>query len=183
MKAILFKEKMFIAVIDGRKTQTRRIIPGKHIIPELDDDETLKDFLVAAHARYKKGETVYLKEPFQIFKQTHDSYYIEYKFFNEFDLKLKPLKWKNKLFMPEKYARYFIRIKDVRVERINDITREDILTEGLERVETKFRNYLDPDNPTYSELQSFKSLWISINGLNSWTSNPWVFVYEFELIK
>lgn len=121
MKGILFKEDMFKAILDGRKTETRRIIPDKELPP--DDQEIhneLKEFLCNARARYKKNDTVYIKEPY--FK-TEDGYMykdgsiltLKRDYFHQVVNIDFECKWENKMFMPAIAARYFIRIIDVKV--------------------------------------------------------------------
>ena len=119
------------------------------------------------YPRYMPGETVYLKEPyFPIIDGD-----IMYKFDNwkvshchgTPPPDILNIAWKNKLFMPEKYARYFITITWVRIQRLDDISVSDAIAEGLD-----------------SE-QTFFDKWILINGMESYYKNPYVWVYEFEL--
>lgn len=85
--------------------------------------------------------------------------------------------WKkaNKMFMPEKHARYFIEIKGVRVERVQDISDQDIKKEG---VKISIHNH-------WPEVQNkWIKLWDSINKPPyTWEQNPFVWVYEFKLIQ
>ncbi len=90
------------------------------------------------------------------------------------------------IFLPFEYARIFLKIKSIRVERLQDIHSDDAKAEGIAFVEENskklYYNYqrLEFGN---SPLFSFMSLWKSINGEKSWKSNPFVFVYEFEQIE
>ena len=102
--------------------------------------------------------------------------------------------------MPKEAARLFLKITDIRVERLNEISDQDVLLEGLDWnpvIDDDFRgipirgwkNYLGGDyfvtgdgNNSPDRL-SFKSLWQSINGQASWDNNPWVWVIEFEKIN
>lgn len=76
--------------------------------------------------RYNKGEILYLKEPYVI-----DDGFIFYKYSSVY---LCDKRWKNKLFMPERYARYRIEITDVREERLHDITDDECFKEGVYKV-------------------------------------------------
>ena len=138
--------------------------------------------------RYKVGETLYLKEPY--FVNTDGS--VDYKF----DNKVKHEKWKNKLFMPEKYARYFIKIKDKRKENLCDISYIECLREGIreysviivESGKKRRTSELVFENPTtglwyQSPYKAFAALIDEINGKGTWESNPVVTRYEFELLK
>jgi hypothetical protein len=106
MKGICFIEPLFQAIIAGEKTQTRRIVPANGI------------------QRYKKDEILFLKEPYKVFEEE-----VIYKFKTPEPHQHRYF-WKNKLFMPEKFARYFIQIKNVRRERLQSITDEDCVKEA-----------------------------------------------------
>lgn len=103
-----------------------------------------------------------------------------------------PLRWKPSIFMPMEAARFFLEVTNVRAERLQDISEEDAIAEGIEEIaemtESKlpiYRNYL-PDEilgflfPEYS----YQSLWDSLNAEKApWKSNPWVWVYEFKKVE
>ena len=191
MKGILFKEKMFKAVIEGRKTQTRRTVKGL-ALDWLDNAGFSPEFVSDPDnrmARYNTGEVVYLKEPY-----CDDSFLgsTMYKYLwhdNTISVVPEP-KWKNKLFMPEKFARYFIKIIRVRCERLVDISADDVLSEGVDYL-GKLPVMLTgkPSREQLHELATmiargeYQTLWESINGKGSWELNPWVWVYEFRLIE
>jgi hypothetical protein len=99
--------------------------------------------------------------------------------------------------MPAKYARFFIKIKNVRVEMLQNITHDDAIAEGIKNMVVMDENFDEPvqgfqnyignhyfvtgDNQFSPAQRSFRSLWVKINGENSWDKNPWVFAYTFEL--
>lgn len=97
--------------------------------------------------------------------------------------------WSNKMFVSADLMPHQIRITNVRVERLQDISDEDCLREGLQSANGGFYSY-------YNHLTGAR-LWLSgktlkkafaelidrISGKGTWKSNPWVFVYEFELVK
>lgn len=90
-------------------------------------------------------------------------------------------KWRPLIHMPRAAARLFLKVIDVRVERLQDITEEDALLEGL-------KNGWEPRmNGGYiTAMSNFEDLWDSIYGksdIKKWESNPWVFVTEFEVTK
>ena len=108
------------------------------------------------------------------------------------------------LFMPKKACRFFLQIKSITVEQLNDISEEDSIAEGVEScnsVKQKFgctpmvmklyRDYERKDNSLIdypcngfdNPILSFQTLWESINGKDSWNKNPWVWVIEFEQIE
>jgi hypothetical protein len=158
MKGILFNEDLFPLVVSGEKTQTRRIKKGEK-------------------PRYEKGEIIYLKEPFYIVPGTNTA--VTYKD----DFKGEPpaikFKWKNKLFMPAKYARHFIRITNIRNELLGDISGPDAIAEGCGLNWSRLKQR---DQEIKARVEFFK-LWIRINGRQSWADNPRVWVYDFEVFK
>lgn len=113
-------------------------------------------------SRYKVDEVVYIKEAWQIRADNC----IEYKLTSRGYVALDG--WRSPLFLPEKYARYFIRIKDVRAERLQEIHNnlDDFVKEGY-KTNDKFG------------WEWFGELWDSINKIK-WESNPYIFRYEFK---
>ena len=106
--------------------------------------------------------------------------------------------WKAKrsipsIFMYRWASRIDLKIRHYRIERLHDITEKDAREEGVMPVNVDSRilawkDYLYDGDPSAihsrsSAISSFRSLWISINGIESWESNPWVWVYKFERIK
>lgn len=113
-------------------------------------------------------------------------------------------KWKPSIHMPKDACRIFLKVTDIRVERLQDISPGDACDEGIEywnidgdaleggELQADFKNYMWRDDekyedyhfPTYAScIDSFKSLWQSINGIESWEANPWVWVVSFKKIK
>lgn len=97
-------------------------------------------------------------------------------------------------FMSKKYARTFLRITDIRVERLQDISEEDAVAEGILPVHSfesgcgisnrqYYENYLPVGYTEVLPIDSFRSLWESINGAESWEANQWVWVISFERIN
>jgi len=207
MNGINFKQPLFHAVVEGRKTMTRRVMkpqpdairsitrqiashPGYEISEKVWTPAPAYHFLMSENRfikpRYKVGETLYLKEPYFA-----DGDYVIYRFDNEFK-KPERLAWENKLFMPERYARYFIEITGVKAERLQDISDEDCLKEGIIAHYGGFEDCTDEELVYYSNgietdfetpQQAFAALIDKINGRGTWDSNPYVWAYEFKLVK
>lgn len=99
--------------------------------------------------------------------------------------------WKPSIHMPKEAAIIFLEVTNVRVERLQDISEEDAIAEGTPIVEidklTRKPMYKSINNTGryLSDLarEGFKILWKSINGEDSWKSNPWVWVYEFKVVE
>lgn len=87
-----------------------------------------------------------------------------------------PTRWRPSIFMPREAARIFLKVKNIRVERLQDITEEDAKAEGL------YNGYhtTETSTPAGTAKQAFMWIWQKINGDESWLSNPWVWVVEFE---
>lgn len=210
MKGIIFTEPNFHLTVQGIKKQTRRIVQvpkgavgvqvqtraidgafwGCYALNENErtiNPKTGQEWVI--NPRYKVGETVYLKEPYIITGQTY-----EYEYLHENKTDIACIKrnggYKNKLFMPEIAARYFIKITNVRAERLQDISEEDCINEGIKvgrcGNESKWMKafYMEEDNQPYiTARRAYEMLINKINGKDTWQSNPWVWVYEYELIK
>lgn len=201
MKPILFNTAMVQAILDGRKTQTRRVVKLKKNM-----DKFSAILKTNGHARfytsfgcgnpliedvkpaYTKGDTLWVRETFTVqetFYPEQDWETFKYKA-DTYELKGGE-KWKPSIFMPKKAARLFLEVTDVRVERLQDILEEDAIAEGVERVSdygtTGYMNYLDPDSSPsdIDAVSSFETLWQTIHP-NGWEENPWVWVYEFKKV-
>ena len=146
--------------------------------------------------RYQVGEVVYLKEKWRIigaFADSGNDFGIEYLT----DASIHEVKWwrdngnimgypideklRSPLFMPELFARYFIKITDVRAENLGVITEEDAIKEGVSIKAVHTRGNLVISEPSY--ITSFSILWDSINKDYPYDSSPWVFVYSYELVE
>lgn len=97
-------------------------------------------------------------------------------------------KWRPSIYMPRKAARLFLRVTNVRVERLQDITEEDARGEGVkDPYEYQHPDYYDQPHLRGLEINqsAFAGLWDSINAKRGfcWEVNPWVWVIEFERIK
>ena len=209
MKGICFIEPLFHRVVKGEKTQTRRMITPQPV----DSVENLMfcgnivfrtrdeyDELIFINPKYEVGEKVYLKEPYILYqeeyqesKTSQSGIQYAYKFGNHLSIEeitgKSDSKWKNKLFMPESAARHSIEITGVRAERLQDISEEDCFKEGIEEVIWKgkilksskyyFNGYESYDTP----IEAYAELIDRINGNGIWERNPWVWVYDFKLVK
>jgi len=93
--------------------------------------------------------------------------------------------------MPLDYCRLFLKVTNIRVEKLQDITPEDCQNEGIEHLGGDiWKDYLDEkrfpefmQGAVFTRTQSFQSLWYKINGKESWQANPWLWVIEFELTQ
>lgn len=238
MKKILFNDKYGLtqAVLEGRKTQTRRIIKTsdafERVNPDFDwDDEDIEnwenDFALRVknmseteekecfnyllnHPKYKEGEIVAVAQSYK----DVDSYYsaayqrqhsihgmtvdaldcvpnedIKKWFKNRNDFKDKA-SWNNKMFVKSELMPHLIHISNVRIERLQDISDDDCLKEGLEWDGVAHKYYVNYDKTNGSKIyfkaspkESYAVLIDKVSGKGTWESNPYVFVYDFNLVK
>lgn len=190
MKKILFNDKFGLtqAVLDGRKTQTRRIVPKSTI----DKYSLMADFTIIDDARYKVGEVVAVAQRYSDFMEADKVLYRTVKEVDGYrrELASEQKGWNNKLFVCADLCPYRIRITDVRVERLNDISYEDCLAEGAyihdeDPMNPQAYLYSFPNSPNvyYHPREAYAALIDKISGKGVWSSNPYVFAYTFELVK
>lgn len=208
---ILFSTPMVQAELEGRKTQTRRIIKSRHEsglftvsrrvsdgqitnICSLDWNERNCDKdIICPYG--KPGDILWVKETFTILDWWEDSKAVQVMYEDGKTLVgqlterewLKFKKWKQKegrkssLFMFKSLSRIWLKVTNVRVERLQDISEEDAITEGVD-----FRYDKDEYGLVIYDGKAkrmFEELWQSINGPESWDLNPYVWVVEFEVLS
>ena len=186
-RPILFSGEMVRAILDGRKTQTRRIVKPALVVLEREFLEGFywdwkfesvtfdtKEELLNSFTKYcpygKKKDRLWVRETWRQ-PEDHEDYErgdILYAA-SERDASSK---WKPSIHMPRWASRIFLEIVSVRVERLQDITETDAISEGC-------ANAYHPDFHT----GQFRELWESINGPGSWEKNPWVWVINFRRLK
>ena len=197
---ILFSTPMVQAIIEGRKTMTRRVMK-----PSLIESDNCfhwnrwinQPFNNPECSPYGKvGDVLWVRETFVDVVVSDGKEVFIYKADDDFykDTIINWKGWKPSLFMPKAACRIFLKITEIRVERLQDITNEDSLKEGIEIGETvksplsdnnlqTYKNYLSDEFKWYAPKLSFNTLWKSINGKDSWEANPWVWVICFERIE
>lgn len=194
MKKIFFNDKFCLtqAVLEGRKTMTRMIVP-QYVVDNYmyDTDPTIIDA-----ARFEVGEVVAIA---QSYNNIHNEYSNEYSntgnLFTGMKANLYRLLagkkgWNNKMLVESKFMPHHIKIINIKVERLQDISEEDCLKEGVyERIERHPRQAFEPEY-TFGEggyhartpIAAFAALIDKVSGKGTWNSNLWCFCYEFELI-
>lgn len=199
-RPIIFSTAMVQAILEGRKIMTRRIVK----LSEFGDSDTRG---YKYHFRDKKGrwndvtdeslikfcpygnpgDHLWVKETFAKVKSKGTYLYKSDKMFDNCGPSEIEWKWTPSIYMPRLASRITLEITDVRVERLQDITEQDAIKEGVFRKKQEdgtywHGNYGHPDGvgPLLNAIESFRSLWLSINGEDSWNQNPWVWVISFE---
>jgi len=182
-KPILFKTPMIRALLHGVKTQTRRIIKPQ---PKPYQDETFKN--VCPHG--KIGDYLWVRETTEVDEEYHDiiplsKYVADGKpvLYTEYNGSVAHWTYSRlvrpSIHMPRWASRLTLRIKDIRIERLQDISESDAEVEGVCRY--FFTSACTPANKTFKN--DYRILWNDINGEASWDENPWVWVIEFDVIK
>jgi len=187
-KPILFSGPMVRAILDGTKTQTRRLVkmqPGyAHVMRYCAGDLAARQIGACrwedVRVPYgKPGDRLWVKETHRfdgldtkiaIAKRDFES--VQYRA-DEDD---KFVTWRPSIYMPRWASRITLEITDVRVELLQDITEIDAMNEGV---------FADIPNETPWPMMpsdAFCHLWESINGPDSWAQNPWVWVISFKRI-
>ena len=215
-KPIVYTGLMVLAIMDDLKTQSRRIInhagncmhngqllcdwplsgdpyydkEKKVWLWELQtdvDDSTIFEI----KPRHKPGDIVYVGE--HLFNQ---DCFVAYKcddleFADPETRKAKVWPWKKSLlsniFMPRWAARTYLEILDVKAEKIQDISTEDVIAEGID-VLSKLPLIVPPDTDLDGLVlkiarMEMKKLWNSIHGPDAWKDNDWVWVYKFKRVE
>ena len=214
MKArpIIFSAPMVRALLDGRKTQTRRIIrPAPpagailqgHVVGSSDKSRIGKVMWMngavshVARLPYGKiGDLLWVRESLKIFNTIHreTGEYGLAAYYAAGGGDMQTWVWNGRtdasgipsIHMPRSASRLTLKITDIRVERLQDISEEDAIAEGVEKAFFQgfkiYHKWALPNESYPSAKDSFQSLWESIHGKESWQENPWVWVISFEVI-
>jgi hypothetical protein len=225
-RPILFSGPMIMAIHDGRKTMTRRInthprLGGPDDVADIDDIEAALDDCPYG----QPGDRLWVRETWRpeiVHSCTDtcdcDDFKITYladghvEFFSGYDKRVDPdwcipkaAKKGNvpSIFMPRWASRILLEITDVKIERVQEISEEDAIAEGVDRncldypncgscktaydgCKSEYIHYQrgDCDFPAFSAVESFRSLWNSINAKRGfgWESNPWVWANSFKRV-
>ena len=203
---IIFSSPMVRAIIEGRKTQTRRIVkaerlheeygkpvwdkawvdgPSNYVYLHVPFDGCGVDGMATTHRHYcphPVGTRLWVRETWLEFpwvgSDGKENLYAAYRATDEHTYPRHPSdRWRPSIHMPRKYSRITLEVTDVRVQRIQSITPDDCANEGIEG-----GGESDPLGPI-SLVTKFASLWQSINGEGSWARNDWVWAYTFKAIE
>lgn len=195
MKKIMFSDKFGLtqAVLEGRKTMTRRICK-EQVWSHSDIVNAENGIFHFEIPRYKVGEVVAIAQSYKEVAQGGypvDSRYDAFRTANWGDGKDGVLNssagWGNKLFVASSLMPHHIRITDIEVERLQDISDDDFLKEGISFIDKIKAYYFDRSDIDkgfyyYTAKHAFAALIDKVSGNGVWESNPFVFVYEFELV-
>lgn len=190
---ILFSGEMVRAILNGRKTQTRRIVK-----PQPDEDGICLDlernqYLDTSERVYRcpygmPGDRLWVRETHMAFDRGRINYRADYLQDPNGDRE-HGVVWTPSIHMPRWASRLTLNITGIRVERLQDISdrepQNDCTAEGVFHCGMKLPRYEEWSVSGFrsSEKLMFHRLWDAINGVGSWDSNPWVWVVEFDPIE
>lgn len=198
MKPILFNTEMVRAILEGRKTVTRRVVKPQPLDKPMcfhDPEEGLNivchvagmDVLYNFFPPYQPGDILWVRETWcESMGQAGKYFYRAYagprdemkEYAHSFN------RWHPSIHMPKEAARIILRVKGVRVERLKDITPEQIDAEGCkEWAYSATTGELLPSGPSWFVIAWDNTLKPADRALYGWEANPWVFVIEFERIS
>lgn len=212
-KQILFNTEMVKAVLDGRKMQTRRVFSKTQLkyfyyaqkLGEMSSLDNLheNDFaFILQFSQYKVGDILYVREksyfvdcdcqsPWQCSPQGW--YATDEVSYSGIRCSVETIP---SIHMRKEYARIFLKVTNVRVERLQDISDEDCIKEGIVEVtkDNQVFKFCIYDKKDYSSTpwqdmprnpqEVYKKLWNSTSKDGyKWEDNPYVFVYDFERVE
>lgn len=215
MNKIMFNDEFMLtkALLDGRKTQTRRIVSQSLIdkyeewyddvcsiaMPSGSTIETLRDWLLRKHTRYRAGEVVAVAQSYCSIADELENcnnatcaahYEKNVQKASEYISWMEHPGFNNKMFVASDMMPHKIRITDVRIERLQDISDECCLKEGVRKVVNEngvyIQYYVGQGNNACSfenPREAFAHLINKVSRKDVWKENPYVFVYDFELVK
>jgi hypothetical protein len=216
---ILLSTPMVLALLDGRKTKTRRVIKPQPLLHNdvikmpIPVDQYCKEIkawskkgytqvytdgpltgMIGPKCKYEVGDILWVRESFNKIEACPGISIPESYMFLAHHVKYKrpsalAWKWKPSIHMPKVAARIWLEVTEVRVERLQDITNLDAISEGIDRtkelVDWHYKDYMDKEG-IYAKvfpIDSFKTLWQKINGEESWDANPWVLAISFKVLS
>jgi hypothetical protein len=215
---IIFSTPMVKSIMEGRKTQTRRIVKPQPDDSGLWNDDKFPRFVdsdlegwngtveeTGESKQFKcpygqPGDLLWVRETFQHTRvlnlhPTDENYGYVYKADGQPWKDYEGWTWRPSIYMPKAATRIWLQVKEIRVERLQEISEENAKSEGIlpllassMQLSTQGQLYFDYSKPKqfFNEglppFWSFNSLWCSINGHENWDSNPWVWVVEFEVV-
>ena len=187
----MFNDKFGLtqAVLEGRKTITRRAVPEELLecitwYAQVDEADLI--YRLIANSTYRVGEVVAIAQSYRDVYLNSGSIY-------KIGLLGRTAGWRNKMFVRANDMPHHIKITNIRVEHLQDISDEDCLREGIYKKKLEYtpsgykpnRMYYTFDGIGYcfnDARDAFAALIDKVSGRGTWESNPLVWVYEFELV-
>lgn len=180
-RPILFGASMVCAVLSGKKTQTRRIVKGLPVILNRETNALEVDTANMENGRFAKlcpcpygqpGDRLWVRETWQRAGGNTGYWYAATD--SEADDGVPPVsRWSPSIHMPRAASRILLEISGVRVERLQDISPDDCIAEGVWSTDDRALGR------GHEAVAAYRALWEQIHGPGSWDANPWVWVVGF----
>ena len=204
-RGMIFNGEMVRAILDGRKTQTRRIIKdctvgrdpiskfiqiGKKFIGCYPED--VPELIRECCPYGVPGDRIWVRETWaeagasapdlKLYRANYPSHVPTH---YENVPPAEDVRWTPSIHMPRWASRILLEITDVRVEQLKSISEEEARSEGVAQLREGFWKHYQPGWTQHqlSARGSFTTLWESIYGFGEWDRNPWVWVIEFKRIE
>lgn len=207
-RPVLFSAPMVRAILEGRKTVTRRIVKPVRGYEDCDTcrpDKAAASHSVWWHGRFenvgvmqdcpygKPGDRLWVRETFNRTNPGGEAGVYYYRADGKFPKCIGGGKftgvesWKPSIHMPRVASRILLEVVAVRVEQLQDISEEQSVAEGCQALDgCKWHTFEEAAAGVpmhdHTALDAFEVLWERINGEESWASNPWVWVVEFKQV-
>lgn len=203
IRPIMFSAPMVRALLEGRKTQTRRVAkfvlsnePGNFVcenggggmigLTEADVPIHAPDY-----APYAPGDLLYVREAFRetdggaVFDAAGGCIdFVDPEILYRASERGTYGKWKPSIHMPRWASRLTLAVTDVRVQRLQDISDKDAMAEGVATVPAAWDiGVANMDSKCCPERIAFRVLWNSLHGTGAWDQNPWVVAVTFTVHK
>lgn len=186
-RPILFSGEMVRAILDGRKTQTRRVVrfhkdwDGETVFRHSFKYQKLDGTVWRIPSRFHVSDRLWVRETWgyefgcgYLYRASHGH------------MTPGDNRWRPSIHMPRAASRIILQVIDVKIERLHDITEDDAVKEGVDYNPLQSHPYwhygFEGCWGEFNAVGSFASLWKLINGNESWEQNPWVWVIEFKRI-
>ncbi|EDY8451024.1 hypothetical protein GQP35_004015 [Salmonella enterica subsp. enterica] len=208
-RGMIFNGEMVRAILEGRKTQTRRPVKPQPELTERsgfswngvvfgsgsDDRETNRNFAHVKCPFGKPGDRIWVRETWaeagasapdlKLYRANYPAHVPTH---YENVPPAEDVRWTPSIHMPRWASRITLEIIDVRVERLHSISERDALREGLFQLPASGRYCLQPGMQyfgmaSHNAKEVYSWLWASIYGEESWAANPWVWVIEFKRVE
>ena len=202
-RGMIFNAEMVRAILDGRKTQTRRPVRfpvlDKNLGCELAGNELAGELSAGNYlnsAFGKPGDRIWVRETFRVHSRATDVATLVYKAsvrnswteqthrvpVSVCNKPATPEKWTPSLHMPRWASRIDLLITGVRAERIQEISDDDVMAEGVQTDSHFLNHFFTMNHESIAPKEAYRKAWEKQYGGTSWEVNPWVWVIEFRRV-
>ena len=174
---ILYSTEMVKAILAGKKTQTRRVMNPQPLQADINAVPTNGwNSVIPMNPYGMPGDMLWVREQFVAWSLMwklgqQKGFYYRANFPSDYKASWK---WKPSIHMPKAAARIWLQITDIRIERLQEISEEDAIDEGVN---------LADSTKWFKHTHVFQELWEKINGPESWNANPYVWVIQFKVLS